>query len=201
MRFDTNTGTTINDMIDDHDSKDTSLFEVSKTKKVTCSVVRSWTPWKSWNCSSILLFILSIISSTFTVTAQFTATVCARMDYGDQCTKTNLEGCPCPTFSDEERTEILDLHNERRNEFATGNGQCLEKLCPEATNMNKLVWDKGLEVMATYQAHMFRADFKSFFILHYCTLSYFYFTLLYFSHILRCRAKKLRFKGFLGATS
>ena len=80
------------------------------------------------------------------------------------CSSSNPAGCPCPAFTDDERTQILDLHNYRRELAASGNEVCASsggfstQSCPAGTDMNALLWDEQLETIATYWAHQFGRD-------------------------------------------
>ena len=88
---------------------------------------------------------------------------CASGSYNIGCNSTNPDGCPCPSLSDDERTQILDAHNVRRELAASGNEVCATsngsstEPCPAATDMNALIWDGELETIATYWAHQFSA--------------------------------------------
>ena len=72
----------------------------------------------------------------------------------------------CLTLSDDERTQILDAHNERRELAASGNEACSTsdgsstEPCPAATDMNALIWDDQLETIATYWAHQFCVNIR-----------------------------------------
>merc|ERR1719347_879087 len=71
---------------------------------------------------------------------------CASADYILGCNSTNPAGCPCTAFTDDERTQILDLHNERRELAASGNEVCAAsggsstESCPAGSDMNALLW-------------------------------------------------------------
>ena len=86
---------------------------------------------------------------------------CASADYTVGCSASDPAGCPCTAFTDDERTQILDAHNERRELAASGNEDCATsggsstQKCPAATDMNALLWDQTLETIATYWAHQF----------------------------------------------
>lgn len=89
------------------------------------------------------------------------STSCAFGNYSVGCNSTNPAGCPCAPFTDDERLQILNAHNFRREQSASGNELCATsdgsstEPCPAATKMNALIWDTGLEVIATYWAHQF----------------------------------------------
>ena len=130
--------------------------------------------------SSRVMSTIAVVTSvylSYSVTAAFTNDIdqetrrlissssCASADYTLGCNATNPAGCPCTAFTDEERTQILDAHNERRELAASGNELCATsdgssvESCPAATDMNALLWDESLEVIATYWAHQFGHTF------------------------------------------
>merc|ERR1719242_2112547 len=84
---------------------------------------------------------------------------CASGAYSSGCSSSDPRGCPCESLSDDERRQILDLHNERREQSASGNELCANSdfsdttPCPAASKMNALIWDSSLEAIATYWAH------------------------------------------------
>merc|ERR1719242_2856846 len=84
---------------------------------------------------------------------------CASGAYSSGCSSSDPRGCPCESLTDDERTQILDLHNERREQSASGNELCATSdfsdttPCPAASKMNALIWDSSLEAIATYWAH------------------------------------------------
>ena len=83
---------------------------------------------------------------------------CSNPPYTSTCTSTSPNNCPCISFTDTEKQQILDLHNNRRDKAASGNEICAtatgtETKCPSATNMNYLFWDNGLETISKYWAH------------------------------------------------
>ena len=88
---------------------------------------------------------------------------CAEETYASGCSGDDPEGCPCTSFNDTERTQILDAHNYRRELAAAGEELCSNsdnsgtENCPAATDMNALIWDDQLEIISTYWAHQFCA--------------------------------------------
>lgn len=86
---------------------------------------------------------------------------CASANYTSGCSASDPAGCPCSSFTDDERRQILEAHNFRREQSAAGNELCATsdgsstEPCPAATKMNSLIWDPELETIATYWAHQF----------------------------------------------
>merc|ERR1719461_1644281 len=88
------------------------------------------------------------------------STSCADGSYsGSTCSSSDPTGCPCTALTADEKAQILALHNERRDLAASGNEDCANSAgtgttnCPAGTDMNELMWDEGLEKIATYWAH------------------------------------------------
>ena len=92
---------------------------------------------------------------------------CASASYTSGCSSSDPAGCPCSSFTDDERRQILEAHNFRREQSAAGNELCATsdglstEPCPAATKMNSLIWDEGLETIATYWAHQFGTKWYS----------------------------------------
>jgi len=108
--------------------------------------------------------VLAPVSSSTTSTPNrqrtLSSTTCAEPPYsGDSCSSSNPTGCTCTALTDDEKAEILAAHNDRRDLAASGNEDCATSNgasttpCPAATDMNELLWDDGLEAVATYWAH------------------------------------------------
>lgn len=113
------------------------------------------------SCLSFIIALVAVVTADETDRRRvLSSTSCASPPYsGTTCSSSDPTDCPCTALSDDEKQQILDLHNDRRDLAASGNEDCSNSggtgttNCPAGTDMNALIWDESLEAIATYWAH------------------------------------------------